>query len=143
MSEIERAVHPIHPLKTFPKKLRLRKRNQFLKVQQKGMRLSTDTLLVYAYLKKDAFANRIGITASKKVGKAHDRNRIKRLIREAFRQSTLRHGHFWDIVVVAKAENPPCDLSAISQDFEYIANKLSQKANASKASAPQGNLNDR
>jgi len=143
LSEIERAVHPIQPLKTFPKKLRLRKRNQFLKVQQKGMRLSTDILLVYAYLKKDAFANRIGITASKKVGKAHDRNRIKRLIREAFRQSTLRHGHFWDIVVVAKAENPPCDLSAISQDFEYIANKLSQKANASKASAPQGNLNDR
>ncbi len=139
MSEIERAVHPIHPLKTFPKKLRLRKRNQFLKVQQKGMKLSTETLLVYAYLKKDAFANRIGITASKKVGKAHDRNRIKRLIREAFRQSTLRHGHFWDIVVVAKAENPPCDLSAISKDFEYIANKLSQKANALTASATQGN----
>jgi ribonuclease P protein component len=134
LSEIERAVHPIQPLKTFPKKLRLRKRNQFLKVQQKGMRLSTEYLLVYAYLKKDAFANRIGITASKKVGKAHDRNRIKRLIREAFRHSTLRHGQFWDIVVVAKAENPPCDFLALCQDFEQIASQLSQKEKSFKVS---------
>jgi ribonuclease P protein component len=34
---------------------------------------------------------RIGISASRKVGKAHDRNLYKRIIREHFRCSEIKH----------------------------------------------------
>lgn len=46
--------------------------------------------------------NRLGITASKKIGKAHDRNRARRLIREAYRflEPNLQRGY--DIVFVAR-----------------------------------------
>jgi ribonuclease P protein component len=46
--------------------------------------------------------SRLGLTVSRKVGKAHDRNRVKRRVREYFR--LRRHGltpHV-DLVVVAK-----------------------------------------
>lgn len=36
--------------------------------------------------KGDSSNPRLGITVTKKFGKAHDRNRFKRVVREAFRQ---------------------------------------------------------
>lgn len=42
----------------------------------------------------------MGITVSKKVGKAHDRNLVKRRLREAIRRFDLAPGY--DLVVVAK-----------------------------------------
>ncbi|MBO7251602.1 MAG: ribonuclease P protein component [Oscillospiraceae bacterium] len=55
--------------------------------------------------------NRIGITVSKKLGKAHIRNRTRRRIREVYRINEERFLPGWDIVVVArtKAVNAPFD----------------------------------
>ena len=53
--------------------------------------------------------NRVGITVSKKLGKAHIRNRIRRRLREVYRLNEDRFDRGWDIVVVARsrAENAP------------------------------------
>jgi ribonuclease P protein component len=50
---------------------------------------------------------RLGITVTKKTGKAVKRNRIKRLIREFFRlnKSLFPAGH--DVVIMAKRNIPP------------------------------------
>ncbi len=77
------------PLLNFglPKENRLRKPREFQKVYAKGKRIEGRFMTVFIMPSETSF-QRLGITASKKaVGKAVQRNRAKRLLREAFRLS--------------------------------------------------------
>ncbi|MGC3999749.1 MAG: ribonuclease P protein component [Anaeromyxobacter sp.] len=67
------------------KAARLRRRRQFLEVQQRGRRLYSGEVLVLA-LDSGAPGPRIGITVSSRVGNAVERNRVKRWVREAWRE---------------------------------------------------------
>lgn len=70
---------------TFPKNARLRKRADFLWMKKKGNTHSGHFLNVdLAHNEKGA--PRLGITVSRKMGKANERNRFKRCVREAFRK---------------------------------------------------------
>jgi len=69
---------------TLPKAARLRRRREFLDVQQRGRRLFAGEVLVLA-LDAGGTRPRIGITVSSKVANAVARNRVKRWVREAFR----------------------------------------------------------
>ncbi|HEX9051843.1 MAG TPA: ribonuclease P protein component [Anaeromyxobacter sp.] len=83
-----------------PKAARLRRRREFLQVQQRGRRLYAGEVLVLA-LAASGSGPRIGITVSSKVANAVGRNRVKRWVREAFRaiRSDLPAV---DLVVVAR-----------------------------------------
>lgn len=71
---------------SFPKTERLLKRASFLKLSRFGKKIQTRYFI--AALSEGATENnRIGITVSKRVGKAVERNRIKRLIREYYRNN--------------------------------------------------------
>ena len=67
------------------------------------------------------YINRIGLTVSKKIGKAHIRNRIKRILREGLRQTekenNLKKGYL--IVLVAR----PSAQDAGSDDIRYDLTK--------------------
>ena len=70
-----------------PKEARLLKRAEFLRVYEQGARIEGRFMTVF-FMPGKADRNRVGITATKKaIGKAHDRNRAKRLLRETFRLS--------------------------------------------------------
>lgn len=61
-------------------------------------------LLVTYVLKNRLPYNRYGITASKKIGGAVERNRAKRIIRAAYRQLEPETPVGWDIIFVARTK---------------------------------------
>lgn len=68
-----------------PKESRIAKRADFLRVYEQGKRFEGRFMTVFILPSKRR-VHRVGVTATKKaIGKAHDRNRAKRLLRESFR----------------------------------------------------------
>ena len=56
---------------------------------------------------------RVGITTGKKIGHAVQRNRCRRVIREAFRQQQPPVTGGWDIVFVARTRTLSCKSTAL------------------------------
>ena len=90
---------------SFPKSLHLRSPAEFATVYDERVRESRGPLLVYAK-PNDLGHPRIGLSTSRKVGTAVRRNRIRRLLREAFR--LMRHDlpRGYDLVVVVRPHEP-------------------------------------
>jgi ribonuclease P protein component len=82
-----------------PKSARLVRNSQFRKVLADGVRASDDTLVLYM-CENDCGWSRIGISVGKASGGAVVRNRLKRLIREAFRQNRQRLPAGFDYAVM-------------------------------------------
>ena len=68
-------------------------------------------------------SNRVGITVSKKLGKAHIRNRARRRIREVYRLNEEKFQPGWDIVVVARAKAVDADFSKLTKAYLQLAEK--------------------
>lgn len=73
----------------FPKSSRLRKRKEYLRVFQAGTNLCGKYLIV-DYAKGLSSRPKLGLTVNRKFGKSHDRNRFKRIVREAFRKCSSK-----------------------------------------------------
>jgi len=71
---------------SFPKKKRLVSNSQFKAVLANGRRLSNGVLTLYI-ANNDCEYSRLGVSVGKSRGNAVVRNRLKRLMREAFRQN--------------------------------------------------------
>jgi len=87
--------------RTFSRASRLRSRKLFLDIYDRGQRVSGKHLVVFA-LPAATGQSRLGITATKKLGHAAERNRIKRIIREVFRHRRDEAGGPLDLVVNVK-----------------------------------------
>jgi ribonuclease P protein component len=83
------------------KEERLRKEADFEIIAQEGVRRHTKNFLIIAR-KNDQGFSRVGAVASKKVGKAVERNRVKRLVREFFRRNKNKLSPSTDYVIVGK-----------------------------------------
>ena len=71
---------------TFPKDFRLRNAAQFKKVYDGGAKRVSRSFVLFA-LRNGLEYSRFGLTTPRKLGKAHDRNRVKRRVREILRTS--------------------------------------------------------
>ncbi len=103
----------------------IRARTDFIALRN-GRRWSTSTLILQSLTRADLDSNcRVGYTVTKKVGNAIVRNRIKRRLREAVRQSFPGHallGH--DYALIAKQRALNADFSKIVQDLKTALDRV-------------------
>jgi len=88
-----------------------------LRVQDGGRKFHTDSFLVFVLPQGEPGATRMGVTASRKLGGAIQRNRVKRLVREAFRRHKLLFPGGLDVVFVAKK-------SAVEASYEQVVREI-------------------
>lgn len=79
-------------------------------------------LVLYARQNHSA-TNRVGITVSKKLGRAVVRNRVRRRLREIYRLNEDRFAPGWDIVVVARSRCVDGDFRKLTQAYLSLAEK--------------------
>ncbi len=78
----------------------------FVRLYKRGKCQVSPLLVVYARRGGPASRRRVGITATKKVGGAVQRNRAKRLIRASWREVEAQVPGGWDFVFVARGRTP-------------------------------------
>jgi len=88
---------------SFPKCKRLLNRTEFVNLNRSGKRLHTKHFTII-FKQNGLSVTRLGLTVSRKVGKAVRRNRVKRLIREFFRLNRSYIPQGYDIVIIAKKD---------------------------------------
>jgi ribonuclease P protein component len=79
---------------------RLTRSAEFERVYRQGRATANRHLVLYTFPNPAAHDPRVGLSVSRRVGGAVERNRVKRLLREAFAKVSLATGH--DVVVVAR-----------------------------------------
>ena len=79
---------------------------------------------------------RIAVLASRRVGQATDRNRAKRVLREAARHVPFAAGQ--DVVLVARAACAGSTFAAVHHEVSELATGMGLLDRAQEAGAPEG-----
>jgi len=106
-------------IKTVP----LNKNYEFLRLYKKGKFYVGKFIILYVLINKSDI-NRLGITASKKIGKSVTRNRYRRLIRENYRlyENFVKSGN--DLVFVARSSERLPEFLEIKKEMKFLLRKL-------------------
>ena len=91
--------------------------NDFRRIYARGKSYVSPLVVVYA-LKNRTKNVRVGITTSKKIGNAVQRNRSRRVIREAFRALAPRVRPGFDLVLVARGKTPYVKSTDVRRQLE-------------------------
>ncbi|HEX4870899.1 MAG TPA: ribonuclease P protein component [Nevskiaceae bacterium] len=124
------------PLRSrFPRQRRLLKGPEFKAVIENGHREGGRLLTLLAL--PAVLGPRLGLAISKKAAaRAHERNRIKRLIRESFRQNAATLPAV-DLVLMARPPAQTADNEALRKDLDQLWRRLRQRSRVSNAASPR------
>jgi ribonuclease P protein component len=109
----------------FGRESRLLKRREFSETLLKGRRFRGE-MLEFTYLPNGGTISRLGLTVTRKTGKAARRNRIKRLLREAFRLNRSHLTESVDLVIRVNPKNPPVKYTEVVGEFMKFAGERSK-----------------
>jgi len=126
---------------------RLKKRSEFLWAGQSGLKWVSPSVIIQMSLKdtgkqgaaKDMPAFRFGVTATKKLGHAPIRNRIKRRLRAALKDVIAENQTLTetlspvDIVLIGRDKTANIAYEQLKKDMRWCLKRLAQKAGEAKA----------
>ncbi|MBO4391896.1 MAG: ribonuclease P protein component [Clostridia bacterium] len=88
----------------------------FRYLYRKGTSVAAPTVVVYCRKNRQP-VNQLGLTAAKKIGNAVQRNRARRLMREAYRMLEPTLAGKYDIVLVARSKTPFVLMDEVKSDL--------------------------
>jgi len=118
----------------YRKNERIRKNNEFVSVM-KGKRLSVDGLSLF-YAKNSLGNFRVGISVSKKLANAVNRNRLKRRIRACIMKVLGDQSSGYDLVFVARRELYSAGYEQIQKAVETVLHRTALRSRNAEGTAP-------
>jgi len=104
----------------------LKKKHEFMRVYKRG-KFFVSSRMVMHILKNREGINRLGVSVSKKHGKAVKRNRLRRIIKEVFRYYEKTEPGFsnigCDIVIVVNKPFEEASFAEIRKEMKYLFKK--------------------
>lgn len=110
---------------SFTKTDRILKRSEFVALSKLGRRVQNNDFIAY-FLPAQHRQSRLGVTVTKKVGQAVERNRIKRLVREYFRLNRHCLSGKWDINIIAKRQSAGITSEKAFRSLQNIFDRISK-----------------
>jgi len=101
----------------------LKKNHEFRRIYRKGASAVGSGMVLYCQ-KNRLGRNRLGITASVKLGGAVVRNRARRRLREVYRLHADKLSKGWDIVLVARGRTAGCPWKELTDTFLRLCGKV-------------------
>ena len=105
---------------------KLKKNYEFKKVYNEGRYYVEKYVVMYIIMNNSA-SNRVGFSVSKKVGNSVVRNRVKRLMKEVYRQFADITKLGYDMVFTARVGSGSADYRIIEKNMISILNKAKLK----------------
>lgn len=107
---------------TLPKKIVVKQNNDFQKIYRYGRSLANRNLVVY-FCKAFHPTQRVAFAAGKKLGNAVMRNRVKRLLREAYRLHRHEIDENYCLLLVGRAAAVKASSSAMEKSFYSLCQR--------------------
>lgn len=101
----------------------LKNNYEFRRLYAKGTSVFSPYAAVYCRKNRTA-SNKLGITVSTKIGKAVQRNRIRRRFREIYRLNEEKFNSGYDIVIVARTKSRDARFIELESDILRLFGKL-------------------
>ena len=101
----------------------IKRNNDYIRLYRRGKNAVSGVLVTYCSHNRRG-KNRIGITASKKVGGAVQRNRAKRVIRAAYTTLEPQLPQGWDFIFVARSRTAHCKMQSVRDSMEQQIREL-------------------
>jgi ribonuclease P protein component len=114
---------------------RLRSGTEFRRVFAQGIRLEGAFFLLVA-MENGRGYSRLGLAASRRVGGAVTRNRVRRLLRETFRLNRSAEARGFDLVLVPRSDMVTSTRSEVEREYRKRLRRLAARRGTAPLHAP-------